>query len=77
MYPGAFFVYESCCPLESSTGTMGGHFTMVKKHGEKFNAVVPTFTFLIPKMIPDPRNSSSSASQTTKEEDPSMDEDDS
>jgi len=31
MYPGANFVYESCCPLDANSGTMGGYFVMKKK----------------------------------------------
>ena len=53
MYPGADFVYESCCPLQAGTGTMGGYFVMKRANGTTFNAIVPTFEFKIPRIIGD------------------------
>jgi len=52
MYPGAFFRYESCCPLDTPTGRMGGTFQMKKKIDQTvFDAVVPTWDFVIPPVI--------------------------
>jgi ApaG protein len=56
VYPGSFFRYESCCPINALTGTMGGHFTMKRQDGELFDAIVPTMTFVIPSPISEPEN---------------------
>eukprot|EP01125_Pyxidicula_operculata_P003890 TRINITY_DN1544_c0_g1_i2.p1 TRINITY_DN1544_c0_g1~~TRINITY_DN1544_c0_g1_i2.p1 ORF type:complete len:263 (-),score=44.29 TRINITY_DN1544_c0_g1_i2:65-853(-) len=50
--PGTVFSYESCCPLRTTTGSMGGHFRMRKlSSGQEFDAIVPTFQFSIPDKI--------------------------
>jgi len=52
MFPGAKFIYESCCPLGVSSGTMGGSFQMKRNYDKViFNAIVPTFTFVVPEII--------------------------
>jgi len=52
MTPGAEFVYESCCPLDSSNGKMGGSFQMKRSYDKQmFDAVVPTFNFEVPEII--------------------------
>ena len=51
MTPGAFFFYESCCPLSTVSGSMEGTFTMRRKDGFEFDAKVPKFEFKIPSVI--------------------------
>jgi len=51
MYPGAYFVYESCCPLPTRSGTMEGYFVMKYEDGTIFNAIVPQFPLIFPPMI--------------------------
>jgi ApaG protein len=51
MTPGAFFFYESCCPLSTVSGSMEGTFKMRRKDGFEFDAKVPKFEFKIPSVI--------------------------
>jgi ApaG protein len=51
MYPGADFQYESCCPLQSSTGHMEGSFRMKRLDNSSFDAIVPRFEFVVPTVI--------------------------
>jgi F-box protein 3 len=48
MEPGAYFQYESCCPLSTPTGRMRGTFRMVLTTGEEFDVEVPEFEFFVP-----------------------------
>lgn len=41
--PGQYFEYESFCPLNTSWGTMEGHYVMRKENGEEFNAMIDRF----------------------------------
>ena len=49
--PGAMHEYVSGCPLETSWGTMEGHFGMERDDGSTFNAQVGRF-FLAPTVAP-------------------------
>jgi len=53
MFPGANFQYQSCCPLSTPRGQMGGSFKMFRPDGNSFDAVVPTWQFAIPDVIVD------------------------
>jgi len=50
MFPGAFFNYQSCCPLQTPSGQMGGSFKMVRRDGISFDAIVPTWRFCLPNI---------------------------
>jgi len=53
MYPGAYFEYESCCPLATPSGRMGGSFQMrVRATGTEFDAVVADYHFNSPAPLP-------------------------
>jgi ApaG protein len=49
--PGDSFTYTSFCPLRTETGTMEGSYGMVRPDGERFDAVIPTFTLVEPYTI--------------------------
>jgi len=51
MFPSAHFYYQSCCPLNSVSGSMKGSFRMVREDGSSFDAIVPTFYFKIPDVL--------------------------
>ena len=44
--PGAVHRYSSYCVLNELEGTMEGHYTMERAHGERFRAIVPRFDLL-------------------------------
>jgi len=53
MEPGAHFVYESCCPLPTASGSMRGSFLMeYKDTHEEFQVTVPEFEFFVPGLPP-------------------------
>lgn len=47
--PGEGFRYVSGCPLPTSSGTMAGTYQMVTDAGERFDAVIPTFSLDLPQ----------------------------
>lgn len=49
--PGAFFEYESACPLPTSSGSMKGSFFMISENGEKFTLEVPEFFLISPQAL--------------------------
>lgn len=51
--PGEVFEYSSGTPLPTPTGFMAGSFQMETDEGERFDALVPTFSL----DIPDPKKS--------------------
>lgn len=63
MTPGAFFFYESCCPLNTISGSMQGTFKMRRKDGFEFDAQVPKFEFKIPSVIRSKRKVDAMSSQ--------------
>jgi len=49
MEPGAFFEYQSCCPMSTPTGFMEGSFTMeLALDKTKFDITVPRYYFKYP-----------------------------
>ncbi len=42
--PGESFTYTSGCPLETTDGTMAGHYVMRTAAGETFEAEIPGFS---------------------------------
>lgn len=44
LQPGGRFEYTSGVPLTTPTGLMAGTYQMVTESGERFDAVVPTFS---------------------------------
>jgi ApaG protein len=46
--PGESFDYVSGCPLDTASGTMGGHYQFVGDDGEPFEVVIPEFALLAP-----------------------------
>eukprot|EP01114_Cavostelium_apophysatum_P021822 TRINITY_DN7714_c0_g1_i1.p1 TRINITY_DN7714_c0_g1~~TRINITY_DN7714_c0_g1_i1.p1 ORF type:complete len:428 (+),score=63.99 TRINITY_DN7714_c0_g1_i1:76-1359(+) len=52
--PGSFFEYASCCPINSTSGSMTGTFQMEHKSTARhFDVSVPTFYFSVPTQIRD------------------------
>lgn len=47
--PGDSFEYSSGCPLQTSSGFMAGHYTMVCEDGTTFAANVPAFALDLPQ----------------------------
>ena len=48
LQPGQSYTYTSGAILETSSGTMHGHYTMLKDDGSKFNAQIPVFALVQP-----------------------------
>jgi len=48
MQPGAYFSYESCSQLRTSSGSMKGSFRMITPQGEQFDIVVPEMKLIVP-----------------------------
>ena len=46
--PGDSFDYVSGCPLDTSAGSMQGHYIFVDEEGETINAGIPEFSLLSP-----------------------------
>ena len=46
--PGGSFDYVSGCPLDTPTGSMGGHYHMVDADGATFEAAIPRFNLTAP-----------------------------
>jgi ApaG protein len=45
---GDSYDYVSGCPLETSAGTMSGHYVLVDEEGEPITAEIPEFALLSP-----------------------------
>ena len=48
--PGDSFQYTSGCPLNTSSGTMVGHYVMRRQNGERLRAFIPAFSLDMPDM---------------------------
>lgn len=48
--PGESFEYTSFCPLTTPMGAMQGTYQMVTNDGEKFDALIPTFSLIQEKV---------------------------
>ncbi|MFN3516320.1 MAG: Co2+/Mg2+ efflux protein ApaG [Novosphingobium sp.] len=46
--PGQSHDYVSGCPLTTPTGSMEGHYTFVRRDGEKFAVAIPFFSLAAP-----------------------------
>jgi len=46
--PGDSYDYVSGCPLETSAGTMSGHYVLVDEEGDSVRAEIPEFALLSP-----------------------------
>lgn len=52
LQPGDEFQYVSCCPLESSVGTMTGHYKFVNLDTEQqFISPIPKFSLIYPFVL--------------------------
>jgi ApaG protein len=49
--PGDEFTYTSGAVLESSTGTMEGHYDMEESGGSRFRVAIPVFTLALPHAL--------------------------
>lgn len=49
--PGESFEYTSGASLETSMGTMRGSYQMVADDGTRFEAMIPTFTLSVPRVL--------------------------
>jgi ApaG protein len=49
--PGDEFTYTSGAVLESSTGTMEGHYDMEESDGSLFRVAIPVFTLALPHAL--------------------------
>jgi len=49
--PGESFEYTSAAAIETSVGTMEGHYTMKAEDGQEFEAVIPQFSLSIPRTL--------------------------
>jgi len=47
--PGEAYRYASACPLQTSSGMMGGAYQMLSKDGELFEVEIPTFSLDLPQ----------------------------
>jgi ApaG protein len=47
--PGEAYRYASACPLQTSSGLMGGAYQMLSKDGELFEVEIPTFSLDLPE----------------------------
>lgn len=48
--PGDSFQYTSGCPLNTSSGTMAGHYVMRRESGERLQAMIPPFSLDLPNV---------------------------
>lgn len=46
--PGDSYDYVSGCPLDTSAGSMRGHYIFVDEEGDRISADIPEFTLLSP-----------------------------
>lgn len=46
--PGQTFEYDSACPLNTSTGSMKGHYHFENESGESFTVEIPEFYLIAP-----------------------------
>lgn len=46
--PGEHYRYTSGCPLDTTSGTMDGHYVMSRADGSQFLAQIPAFSLDIP-----------------------------
>lgn len=49
--PGESFEYTSGAVIETSVGAMQGSYDMLDANGEKFTAVIPSFSLSIPRTL--------------------------
>lgn len=49
--PGQTFEYESACPLNTSSGSMKGHYQMVSDEGDTFSIEIPEFYLIAPQAL--------------------------
>ncbi|MCG5508863.1 Co2+/Mg2+ efflux protein ApaG [Ectothiorhodospira lacustris] len=49
--PGQGFQYTSGAMIETPVGTMHGTYRMVADDGTRFEAVIPTFTLSVPRVL--------------------------
>jgi ApaG protein len=49
--PGQCFEYESACPLNTSTGSMKGTYSMVTDNGNNFEIEIPEFYLICPNSL--------------------------
>lgn len=49
--PGQSFEYTSGCALTTPVGTMRGSYQMVAEDGTQFEAEVPEFTLIMPRVL--------------------------
>ncbi|WP_185235528.1 Co2+/Mg2+ efflux protein ApaG [Teredinibacter franksiae] len=49
--PGETYTYTSGAVLETTTGTMQGHYVMMRDNGSKFEADIPTFALIQPQAL--------------------------
>lgn len=49
--PGQSFEYTSFCPLPTTMGTMHGSYTMQRRDGQRFDAVIAPFTLAVPGVV--------------------------
>lgn len=49
--PGQSFEYESACPLNTSTGSMRGTYSMVTDNGNNFELEIPEFYLICPNSL--------------------------
>ena len=48
IHPNASYDYVSGCPLNTSTGVMEGHYTMVAADGRMLRVAIPRFALVAP-----------------------------
>ncbi|WP_045858044.1 Co2+/Mg2+ efflux protein ApaG [Teredinibacter purpureus] len=49
--PGESYTYTSGAVLETSTGTMEGHYVMLRDDGSRFETPIPTFALVQPSAL--------------------------
>ena len=49
--PGESFEYTSAAALETSVGTMEGHYMMRAEDGQEFEATIPQFSLSVPRIL--------------------------
>ena len=47
--PGEAYRYASACPLQTTSGLMGGAYQMLSAEGELFEVEIPTFSLDLPE----------------------------
>jgi ApaG protein len=48
LQPQERFTYASACPLDTPSGTMGGHYLFKTDEGDMWNVAIPTFSLHLP-----------------------------